>query len=172
MSTSVDDIVDANNSVSIISLMDPAGISGDAAEHQPPKDISRALFNNDSNDTPSQHLCLFTLEPPFDAVYFNVPSTNRTIIAPNKQVYEQSALYQLIATPGTLSAQKNIIQPLIRVNVARNRAWDFVRPVVQALMETLHRQGLALDLLLEDDNPLNEDDRELYDQTMRDCGSR
>jgi hypothetical protein len=51
-------------------------------------------------------------------------------------------------------------------------AADFVHSVVPALQETLHRERLALGLLLEDDNPLNHNDRDLYDRTMRDCDSR
>ncbi len=77
---------------------------------------------------------------------------------PNQQVYERSALYQCIATPGTLSARKNIIHPFTHAPIARNRAWDFVRPVDPALQETLHCERLALSLLLEDDNPLNDND--------------
>ncbi len=96
-------------------------------------------------------------EPPFDPVHFDVPNPNGTTI-PNVQVYEQSALYQCIATPGTLIAQRNIIHPLTRVPIARNKAWDYVRPVDSALLETLHRKRLVLGLLLEDENPLTEDD--------------
>jgi hypothetical protein len=68
--------------------------------------------------------------------------------------------------------RRDIIHPFTRAPIARNRAWDFVRPVVPALQETLHRERLALGLLLEDDNPLNHNDRDLYDRTMRDCDSR
>ncbi len=88
------------------------------------------------------------------------------------QVYERLALYQCIATPGTLSARRNIIHPLTCVPIARNKAWDYVRPVDSALLETLHREWLVLGLLLEDENPLTEDDRVLYQQTMRLCESR
>ena len=64
------------------------------------------------------------------------------------------------------------MHPLTRVPIARNRAWDFVRPVDTALLETLHRERLALGLLLEDDNPLNEDNHVHYEQTMRICESK
>jgi hypothetical protein len=71
-----------------------------------------------------------------------------------------------------LRAFRNIIHPFTRAPIARNRALDFVHPVVPALQETLHSERLALSLLLEDDNPINDNDRSLYDQTtMRDCAS-
>ena len=151
-------------------VISPTGIPGDAAE-QPHNDLSRALFNNDTSDNiPSQHLCPIIQEPPFDAVHFDVPTANGATIR-NQQVYERSALYRFIATPGTLRAFRNIIHPFTRAPIARNSALDFVRPVDPALQETLHSERLALGLLLEDDNPLNDNDRSLYDQTMRDCAS-
>jgi hypothetical protein len=118
-------------------VVSPTKISGDAAE-QPHDDLSRALFNNETSDNiPSQHLHPITQEPPFDAVHFDVPKANGATI-PNQQVYERSVLYQCITTPGTLSAQRNIIHSITHVPIAWNRAWDFVRPVVPALQETLH----------------------------------
>ena len=151
-------------------VISPTGIPGDAAE-QPHNDLSRALFNNDtSNNIPSQHLCPIIQEPPFDAVQFDVPTANCATIR-NQQVYKRSALYRFIATLGTLRAFRNIIHPFTRAPIARNSALDFVRPVDPALQETLHSERLALSLLLEDDNPLNDNDRSLYDQTMRDCAS-
>ncbi len=85
----------------VISL---TGIPGDAAE-QPHNDLSRTLFNNDTSDNiPGQHLCPIIHEPPFDAVHFDVPTANGATIR-NQQVYERSALYQFIATPGTLRAE-------------------------------------------------------------------
>jgi hypothetical protein len=127
-------------------VISPTGIPGGAAE-QPLNDLSRSLFDNDTADNiPSQHLCPITQEPPFDAVHFNVPTADGATI-PNQQVYERSALYWYIATPGTFSARRNIIHPFTRAPIARNRAWDFVGPVVPALQETLHREQLALGLL-------------------------
>ncbi len=152
-------------------VISPAGISGGAAE-QPHDDLSRALFNNDTSDNiPTQHLCLITQEPPFDAVNFDVPTANGATI-PNQQVYERSALYRYIATPGTLSTRRNIIHPFTRGPTAWNRAWDFVLPVDPVLQETLHHERLALGLLLGDDNPLNDNDRVLYVQTMRECDAQ
>jgi hypothetical protein len=72
-----------------------------------PSMISPALFNNDAVDNiPSQHLCPITQEPPFDAIHFNAPTADGATI-PNQQVYERSALYRYIATPGT-SAREGI----------------------------------------------------------------
>jgi len=152
-------------------VISPTGIPGDAAE-QPHDDLSRAaLFNNDTLDNiPSQHLCPIIQDPPFVAVHFDVPTANGATIL-NQQVYERLALYHFITTPDTLRVHRNIIHPFIRAPIAWNRAWDFVRPVVPALQETLYRERLALGLLLEDDNPLNDNDRSLYDQAMRECAS-
>ena len=97
-------------------VISPTGIPGDAAE-QPHNDLSRALFNNDTSDNiPSQHLCPIIQEPPFDAVHFDVPTANGATIR-NQQVYERSALYRFIATPGTLRAFRNIIHPFTRARI-------------------------------------------------------
>ncbi len=71
-----------------------------------------------------------------------------------------------------MSEQWNIIYPFTHAPIARNRAWDFVCPVVLALQATLHREHLALGLLLEDDNPLNDNNHVLYDRTMRERDAR
>jgi hypothetical protein len=155
-------------------VISPQGVTGEAAGEQH-GDLSQFLFANDPDtaldNIPSQHMCSIIQEPPFDPVHFDVPNPNGTTI-PNVQVYEQSALYRCIATLGTLSGRRNIIHPLHRVPIARNKAWDYVRPVDSALLETLHRERLVLGLLLEDENHLTEDDRVLYQQTMRLCKSR
>jgi hypothetical protein len=53
-------------------------------------------------------------------------------------------------------AQEGIsFHPFTCVSIARNRAWEFVRPIGPALQETLHHERLAVGLLLKDDNPLN-----------------
>ncbi len=65
-------------------VISPTGIPGGLAEH-PHNDLSRALFNNDTSyNIPSQHLCPITQEPPFDAVDFDVPTSNSATI-PNQQ---------------------------------------------------------------------------------------
>jgi hypothetical protein len=102
-----------NNACIVVApcVISPTRIPGGAAE-QPHDDISRALFNNNTSDNiPCHHLCPITQEPPFDAVHFDVPTANNATIL-NQQVYERSVLYQYIATPGTLSARRNIIPPL------------------------------------------------------------
>ena len=129
--------------------VDAVGISGDTVDHQPPGD--------DSGNIPSQHLCPIIQEPPFDAVHFDVPSASGTTI-PNQQAYKRSALYQCIATQGTDSAQRNMYHPFTRSPIARHIAWEFVRPVVPTLQEVLHRERQTLGLILEDDNPLNDND--------------
>ncbi len=136
-------------------VISPTRIPGGAAE-QPQNDLSRSLFNkNTLNNIPSQYLCPITQEPPFDAIHFDVPTAISATI-PNQQVYERSALYRCIAIPGILSAIRNIIHPFTHAPIAWNRAWDFVHPVEPALQEALHCERLALSLLLEDDNPLND----------------
>jgi hypothetical protein len=155
-------------------VISPPGVPGESSDEQH-GDLSRALFGDDlaavQANIPSQHLCPIIQEPPFDAVHFNVPNANGVTVT-SQQVYEKSALYRAIATPGILSAFRNFVHPLTRVPIARNRAWDYVHPVNSALREILHRERLELGLLLEDDNPLTEDDRMLYQQTMRLCESR
>ena len=155
-------------------VISPPGVPGESSDEQH-GDLSRALFGVDlanlQANIPSQHLCPIIQEPPFDAVHFNVPDTNGVTVS-SQQVYEKSALYRAIATPGILSAFRNFVHPLTRVPIAHNRAWDYVHPVNSALREILHRERFELGLLLEDDNPLTEDDRMQYQQTMRLCESR
>jgi hypothetical protein len=124
-------------------------------------------------DFPNQHICPLVQEPPFDAVHFDVPSANGTTTTPtSQQVYEKSALYRFVGTQGDLSLRRTLTHPFTRVRIARNLAWDCVSPVDPALQETLHRERSALGLLLEDDNPLNDNDRSQYDRTMRGCVAR
>jgi hypothetical protein len=128
----------------------------------------------EDQDIPSQHICPLVQEPPFDAVHFDVPSANGTTTTTptSQQVYEKSALYRFVGTQGDLSLRRTLTHPFTRVRIARNLAWDCVSPVDPALQETLHRERSALGLLLEDDNPLNDNDRSQYDRTMRGCVAR
>jgi hypothetical protein len=156
---------------SVISLLGyPGNVEG--AHH----DLARSLFNNtevqDEDDIPSQHMSPLTREPPFDAVHFDVPDGASVTTAANQQVYKRSALFRCIATQGTLSVFWNIFHPLTRAHFARTRALSYVLPVSSSLLVTLHRERLMLNLPLEDDNPLNDDDRALYEQTMISCAAR
>ena len=156
------------------SVISPLGYPGNAegAHH----DLARSLFNNtevqEEYDIPSQHMCPLTREPPFDAVHFDVPDGASVTTAANQQVYERSALFRCIATQGTLSAFRNIFHPLTRTRIARTRALSYVLPVSSSLLATLHCERLMLNLPLEDDNPLNDDDRALYERTMISCAAR
>ena len=137
-------------------------------------DLVHSLFNNTEvpeDDIPSQHMCLLTCKPPFDAIHFDVPD-GASITAENQQVCERSALFRCITTQGTLSAFRNIIHPLTCVHIARTRALSFVLPVSSSLLVTLHRKRLMLNPPLEDDNLLNDDDRALYEWTMISCAAR
>ena len=95
-----------------------------------------------------------------------------SVTSANQQVYDRSALFRCIATQDTLSAFRNIFHPLTRARIARTRALSYVLPVSSSLLATLHRERLMLNLPLEDDNPLNDDDRALYEQTMISCAAR
>ena len=57
--------------------------------------------------------------------------------------------------------------PLNQQFVSRSVAWDFVRPACEELQALLHRERVALDLPLEDENPLTDEDRSQYAETMR-----
>ena len=157
------------------SVISPSGDPGNAEGVY--NDLARSLFNNpevqEEGDIPSQHMCPLTREPPFDAVHFDVPPDGASVTtAANQQVYERSALFRCIATQGTLSAFRNIFHPLTRARIARTRALSYVLPVSSSLLVTLHRERLMLNLPLEDDNPLNDDDRALYERTMISCAAR
>jgi len=135
-------------------------------------DPSPSLFENDAetirHNIPSQHICPIVRDPPFEAVHFDLPSTNGTTTAPiNQQVYERSALYRFVSTRSAMSSTTTLSHPLTRVQIERNRAWNYVRPVAKDLQATLHSERLALNLPLEDDNPLNDEDYSRYEEVMR-----
>ena len=77
------------------SVISPLRDSGNAegAHH----DLAHSLFNNTEvpeDDIPSQHMCLLTCKPPFDAIHFDVPDGASVTTAANQQVYERSALFR------------------------------------------------------------------------------
>jgi hypothetical protein len=114
-------------------------------------------------------------EPPFSAVYFDLPNNDGTTTTPtSRQVYEHSALYRFVGSQYEFPspAQFFLYHPFTRVRIARNLAWNYVIPVSSTLQDTLHRERLALGLILEDDNPLTVEDHRKYDQTMRNCVDR
>ena len=83
---------DASSADVVLRVISPPSVPGDAVYEQH-DDLSHSLFGNDTaairDNIPSQHLCPIAQEPPFDAVHFNLPSTNGTTTAPNsQQVYE------------------------------------------------------------------------------------
>ena len=140
-----------------------AHVSGEAHE-----DVSRTLFNGNEEinveDIASLHICPLSQEPPFQGVHFDIPDTSGHI---TEQVFERSQLYRWIATPGNLNARRNVCHPLNQQFVLRSVAWDFVRPACEELQALLHRERVALDLSLEDENPLTDEDRSQYAKTMR-----
>jgi hypothetical protein len=112
------------------------------------------------NDIPSQHVCPIIFEPPFMGVHFNVSNLYA------HHVFERSAIFRHIATPGAMLARRNVLHPITKEMVPRDSAWNFVRCIDPVLQETLHRERLALGLPLEDADPINDNDRALYEQTM------
>ena len=90
-----------SSSTSVASrVVSPPGVPGDVLDEQH-VDLSRALFRNDDaairDNIPSQHLCPMVREPPFVAVYFELPNTDGTTTTPSsRQVYERSALYRFV----------------------------------------------------------------------------
>jgi hypothetical protein len=136
---------------------------GDSEQH---KGVVRALFNEEINvdDIPSQHICPLTQEPPVVGVYFDVPNRNGYT---TDQVFERSQLYRWIATPGNLRSRQNISHPINQQFVPRPSAWNLVRPITANLQVLLHQERQASNLVLLNENPLTDDDRAQYDETMR-----
>jgi len=140
-----------------------AHASGEAHE-----DVARTLFNGNEEinfeDIASLHICPLSQEPPFQGVHFDIPDTSGHI---TEQVFEWSQLYWWIATPGNLNARRNVCHPLNQQFLSRSVAWGFVRPACEELQALLHREQVALDLPLEDENPLTDEDRSQYAEIMR-----
>ena len=171
MSTSADN-VDAGAGV-VARTVSPDGVSTDPAHEPPPEDVSRSLFSDDEmidpDDIPSQHICSFIQEPPINAVHFDVPNANGGL---SEQVYEHLSLYRFIATPGMLRARRNVFHPHNQECVPRTAAMSLFRPATAVLQARLHRERQVLGYSLVDDNPLVDEHRELYAQTMRDSVER
>jgi len=117
-----------SSSTSVASrVVSPPGVPGDVLDEQH-VDISRALFRNDDaairDNIPSQHLCPMVQEPPFVAVYFELPNTDGTTTTPSsQQVYERSALYRFVGAQHEFpsDAQFTLFHPFTRVPILRNR---------------------------------------------------
>ena len=145
-----------------VSDISPKGVPGNVrAAHQ---ELAHLLFNGtDAQDNIcTQHICPLIRKPPFDAVDFDVPDASASGMATHQQVYEIPAIYRCITTQVALSAHRNIFHPLTSVCIARNQAWDFDCPVNSSFLGILHRERQLLNLPLEDNDPLNDDDRALY----------
>ena len=111
--------------------------------------LVRALFPGnedgiDVNDIPSQHICPLTQEPPFQGVHFDIPDTNGRI---SDHVFEQSGIYRWIATPGNLSARRNVSHPFNRQAVARSTARNLLRPVSAELQALCIESDVLLIIL-------------------------
>ncbi len=78
----------------------------------------------------------------------------------------------MIATQGTMRARMNVVHPLARVSIPRNIAWNFVFPVNSSLLEIIHHEQQPLGLALEDEEPINNWDTCIYEQTIQDCVNR
>jgi hypothetical protein len=97
-------------------------------------------------------------------LFFYLPDSSGKVV--NQQVYKRSAIYRMIATQGTMRARTNVVHPLTRVSIPKNQAWNFIRPVNSSLLEIIHRERQSLGLALEDEEPINNLDICMYEQTM------
>jgi hypothetical protein len=176
-STNQENATDANslqpsieeNSAATRAVVSPPVYNTTHASGEPSEDVVRDLFSGsneeiDVDDIDSQHICPLSREPPFQGVHFDVPDSNGRI---SEQVFERSDLYRWIATPGNLNACRNVIHPFNQQFVSRSVAWDLVRPVCEELQTILHRERVALNYPLVDENPLTDVDRARYAETMR-----
>ncbi len=150
--------------VRAVILSPPGGDSAQASEQN--EGIIRALFNEEVNvdDIPSQHTCLLTQEPPVVGVYFDVPDRNGNT---TEQVFERSQLYRWIETPENLRSRQNVSHPINQQFVPRPSAWNLVRPVTADLQALIHRERQALNPVVLDENPLTDNDRAQYNETMK-----
>jgi hypothetical protein len=89
----------------------------------------------------------------------------------NQQVYERLAIYRMIATLDRMRARRYTVHPLTHVSIPRTQAWSFVHPIDSSLLEIIHCERQSLGLALEDEEPINNYDHCLYEQTMQDCGN-
>jgi hypothetical protein len=153
-----------SSGVCAVIVSPPGGDSAQASERH--KGVVHALFNKEVNvdDIPSQHICPLMQEPPVVGVYFDIPHKNGDT---TNQVFERSQLYRWIATPGNLRSRRNVSHPINKQFVPRPSAWNLVRPITADLQALLHGERRALNLILLDENPLTDDDRVQYDETMR-----
>jgi hypothetical protein len=102
-------------------------------------------------------------------IFFDLPDSRDTVV--NQQVYERSAIYRMIATPGRMRARRYVVHPLTCVSIPRTQAWSFVCLVNSSLLEIIHCEQQSLGLALENEEPINNHDHCLHEQTMQDCGN-
>jgi hypothetical protein len=168
-------MANTNNSTQQQSVsMNPAGSSasflpvvmsppGQAIEHH--EGFAQVLFEGevDVNDIPSIHICSLSQEPPVVGVHLDVRNKGGGI---SDQVFERSYLYRLIGTQESLQSRRNVRHPNNGQFVPRLSAWNLVRPITAKLQEVLHQERAALTLALVDENPLTDEDRAQYNETM------
>lgn len=113
---------------------------------------------------PSSYLCPYLHdEPPVDGVYFDIRGSNGEL---SQQIFEYSRLYRHISTLGTGRAFRSVRHPINGGWISRETAMNYVRRVSAETQMVLNAERAHRDLDLVDDEPLNERDFSIYEQSI------
>ena len=140
-----------------ISPVPPSG------QQQPQQERERAVF-------PGNLECSLSLgDPPFRGVYFLIPDTDgRTSYA----VFEYSALYRHIATPGLNAAARNVRHPISGATISRLNAMTFVADIPPDIQEFITEERKYRGLPDEDPHEIEEVDKNKYREMLRQVSNR
>lgn len=106
---------------------------------------------------PSLYECPITQEPPTLGVTF----------LDHPQVFEYSAIYRHISTPGRLTALRNVLHPISRQIIPRSEAINHVHYISPQVQSIINQERQSRGLSVNDTNPVTDVDRALYETTMR-----
>ena len=107
-------------------------------------------------------MCL-NFEPPIHAVTFDVQDSNCSV---SPQVFEHSAIFRFIATPGALSVVRNVRRPTTGAQVGRDHALSLLHPVSIPIQERMNQELARLGLSMLETFPLTQEDYNLYNQAI------
>ncbi len=114
------------------------------------------------NIFPSQYECPINHEPPaFGAKFMNHP-----------QVFEYSTIFRHLATLGHLSAVRNVFHPTTCDSIPRTEVLNQVNYCTPEVQSIITAERRLCGLSENDQNPITDNERALYETTMRELQQR
>ncbi len=95
------------------------------------------------------------------------PPTLGVTFLDHPQVFEYSAIYRHISTPGRLTALRNVVHPISRQTIQTAEAINHVHYISPQVQSIINQERQSRGLSVNDMNPVTDVDRALYETTMR-----